>query len=311
MPRYLLGRALQAVLTLFVISILAFAVPRLVPGDPAEMILGPGNATPERIAALRGQLGLDRPVVEQYLDFVGGAVRFDFGDSLTSQGTVSEQLGERLGPSVFLVLYASLVAVVLALPLGVLAARYRNRAADHLVRLVGTVCYAAPPFLSGLVLVLIFSVHLRIFPVLGYGEGFGDRLASLTLPAITVGITLAPLLVRTLRAAMLETLSQDFIEAARSRGLSERRVVFKHALRNSMLPTVTLLGLSIGASLSFTVIVENVFSIPGLGTLLVGSVNGRDYPMIQALIMTFAAAVLLSSLLTDLVCSALDPRIRL
>jgi peptide/nickel transport system permease protein len=311
MTRYMIGRLLQGVLVLLVISIVAFAVTRLIPGDPAVAILGPEHATPKAIAALHHQLGLDRPLVAQYLSFIGGAVHLDFGDSLRLRQPVSSVLWPSLWPSLLLVGYASLIAVFVTVPLGVLAATRRNRAADHAIRLGGTLSYATPPFLSGLVLVLIFSLQLGLLPVQGYGSGFAGHLQSLTLPAITIALWMAPPLIRTLRSGMLDALSRDFVESARARGLSGRRVLLKHALRNSVLPTLTVLGLSVGMLLSLSVVVENVFSIPGLGTLLVTSVGARDYPVIQGLIVVFATAVVICSLVTDLLYVVIDPRIRL
>lgn len=311
MSRYLLGRLVQALVTLFVISILAFAVPRLVPGDPALQVLGPLNSTPENVAIVRDRMGLDQPLLSQYFDFVWGAVRFNFGESLRSGDSVSQSLLDALVPSLAIVLLSMLLSTLVAIPFGIYAAVRRNRAGDHIVRFFGVVAYATPAFLAGLVLVLIFSVQLEVLPVQGYGQGFAEHVQSLVLPVVTVSLAVTPLLVRTLRIALITSLSQDFVEAARARGLSGRRVLYKHALRVSLLPTVTLIGLSIGGALSFTVVVENVFSIPGLGTLLVDSVNNRDYTVIQALVIMFAVVTLLASLLTDLVYSVLDPRIRL
>jgi peptide/nickel transport system permease protein len=309
--RYLLGRLLQALATLFIVSVLAFLVPRLVPGDPALQVLGPLNFTPEKVAAVRAQMGLDQPMLQQYAHFLGGALHFDFGESLRTKDPVAPTMLDALVPSLAIVLLSIMLAVLIAVPLGVYAAVKRNRAGDHTVRFLGVVGYATPSFLVGLVLVLVFSVNLAVLPVQGYGEGFVGHLQSLVLPVVTVAFAITPLFVRTLRSALINTLTTDFIEAARARGLSGQRVLYRHALRVSLLPTVTLIGLSIGGALSFTVVVENIFSIPGLGRLLVDSVNNRDYTVIQALILMFAGATLLSSLITDLLYCLLDPRIRL
>lgn len=311
MSRYLVGRLVQALVTLFVISILAFAVPRLVPGDPALQVLGPLNSTPENIAIVRARMGLDQPLISQYFDFVSGAATFNFGESLRSGDSVSQTLLDAMVPSLAIVLLSMLLSTLVAIPFGIYAAVRRNRTGDHIVRFFGVIAYATPAFLAGLVLVLIFSVQLAALPVQGYGQGFAEHVQSLVLPVVTVSLAVTPLLVRTLRIALINSLSQDFVEAARARGLSGRRVLYRHALRVSLLPTVTLIGLAIGGALSFTVVVENVFSIPGLGTLLVDSVNNRDYTVIQALVIMFAVVTLLASLLTDLVYSVLDPRIRL
>jgi peptide/nickel transport system permease protein len=310
MARYLSSRLLQAIAILWVVSSLAFLLTRLVPGDPARVILGT-HATPASLATLHRELGLDRPLLAQYLHFIGSAVGFDFGTSISAGQPVAGVVLPRMWVSLWLVGYACAIALLVTLPLGLAAAVHRNRSADHLIRLASTLCYATPPFLLGLVLILVFSVTLHVFPVEGYGTGFTGHLRSLTLPAITVALGVMPMLLRTLRSGLLDTLGQDFIEAARARGLSARRVLWKHALRNSCLPALTVLGLSAGALLSWTLIVENVFSIPGLGSLLVTSVSNRDYPVIQALVVVFAGAVVLSSIVTDLLYSVVDPRIRL
>jgi ABC-type dipeptide/oligopeptide/nickel transport system permease component len=309
MTRYILGRLLQALLAVLVISSLAFLITRLVPGDPAKAILGV-RARADSLAALRQVLGIDKPLLSQYLHFIGGVGRFDFGESFAFRGeSVTGLLLPRLWPSLWLVVYSCVLAVLMAIPLGVLAAVRRNRTADHLIRLGSTLGYATPAFLTGLVLILIFSVKLGLTPVSGYGEGVFEIWRSLTLPAITIALALAPFLLRTLRAGLLDTLGADFVEAAHARGLSARRVLFKHALRNSMLPALTVLGWSFGAMLSATVLVENVFAIPGLGTLLVSAVGNRDFPMVQALVVVLASAVVLSNLVTDLLYFVVDPRI--
>jgi peptide/nickel transport system permease protein len=309
MTRYVLGRLLQVVLILLAVSVLAFAVMRLVPGDPAKLILGV-HATPAAVEQLRGQLGLDAPLLTQYLDFLGGVLQFDFGESLRLKQPVWDLLLPNLWPTLWLVVYACVLATVVVVPLAILAATRRNRPADHAIRVASTIGYATPPFFAGLLLVLVFSLKLGWFPVAGYGTGLLGHVESLTLPAVTVALSLAPPLLRTLRSGLLETLGQDYVEAARARGLSHRRVLCKHALRNSMLPALTVLGLSVGWTLSAAVIVENVFAIPGLGSLLVSSVTTRDYPVVQALMLVFAAMVLVASLVTDLLYFVVDPRIR-
>jgi peptide/nickel transport system permease protein len=311
MARYVLGRLLQALLTLIVISTIAFALTRLIPGEPARLILGPAHANAAGLAALRHELGLDKPLLTQYGDFMLGAVQLHFGESIHYRQPVSSVLAPNLWPTLWLVLYATVLSVVMVIPLALMAATHRNRVADHAIRFASTVGYAAPAFLIGLVLILVFGVGLEWLPVEGYGSGVGGHLRSLTLPALTIALSFAPFLLRTLRSGLLDTLGQEFIEAARARGLSARRVLMKHTMRNSMLPTLTLLGLSLGALLSANVIVENVFAIPGLGTLLVTSVDQRDYPVIQALVILFAAAVVISNLITDLLYVVVDPRIRL
>jgi peptide/nickel transport system permease protein len=263
------------------------------------------------VANLNHQLGLDEPVLSQYWDFVSGAVTFDFGDSIKQNTAIGPILGERIPVTAFLLLYSVVISIVVAVPLAIISALRRNRAADHLIRLFSMVTFAMPSFLLGLLLILFFSLKLGWLPTAGYGDGFADHLKSLTLPAITVGLYLAPILLRTLRVGIIETLDTEFVEAARARGLSERRIVFKHVLRNSLVSTVTVLGLNIGFLLSGLVIIENVFALPGLGSELVNSILSRDYPLIQALTLVFGVAVVTINLLTDLAYAKLDPRVRL
>lgn len=310
MAAYLLKRAVQAIPVLLGISLAAFLLIHLVPGDPARIILG-AQATPDAVATLNEQLGLDRSPLAQYLDFVTGAVHLDFGESITQKTSVNGLLGDRLPVTFFLLVYAVLISILIAVPLAIVSALRRNRPADHAIRLFSMLTFAMPSFLLGLLLILFFSLELELLPTSGYGEGFVGHLRSLTLPALTVGLYLAPILLRTLRVGIIETLGTEYVEAARARGLGERRIVVKHVLRNSLVSTVTVLGLNIGFLLSGLVIIENVFSLPGLGSELVSSIVDRDYPTIQALTLLFGVAVVAINLLTDLLYAYLDPRVRL
>jgi peptide/nickel transport system permease protein len=307
---FIAKRLIQAIPVLLVISLFSFSIIHLVPGDPVRVMLG-SRASDEAIATLEAQLGLDQPLTTQYLEFVTDAVRLDFGNSLFLRAPVGPIVVERAKNSTSLLIYAVIISLAIAVPLAMLAAIRRNRPPDHLVRLFTTVAFAMPAFWTALLLVLIFSLRLGLFPTSGLGEGFPDRLLSLTLPALTVGFYLAPVLLRSLRASLTETLSADFVEAARARGLSEGRVLFKHVLRNSLIAMITVLGVNIGFLISGAVVVENVFSIPGLGSLLVSSIVSRDYPVIIALTLVFGVAVVFVNLLVDLSYALLDPRIRL
>jgi peptide/nickel transport system permease protein len=307
---YLLRRVVQAIPVLIGISLAAFLLIHLVPGDPARIILG-SRATPEAVATLNEQLGLDRSLPSQYLDFITGAVHLDFGESIIQKTGVGSILTERIPVSFYLLLYSVVISIVVAVPLAVVSALRRNRPADHGIRLFSTLTFAMPSFLLGLLLILFFSLDLGIFPTSGYGEGFSGHLRSLTLPAIKVGLYLAPILLRTLRVGIIETLGTEYVEAARARGLSERRIIFKHVLRNSLVATVTVLGLNIGFLISGLVIIENVFALPGLGSELVTAIVGRDYPTVQALTLIFGVAVVAINLFTDLLYAWLDPRVRL
>jgi peptide/nickel transport system permease protein len=270
-----------------------------------------GKASQEHIDEVEHQLGVDRPLPEQYVEFVAGIPQGDLGTSIILRRPVSSVIGERLGPTVLLLVYATLIAVILALPLGIISALRRNRVADHSIRLLTLVAFAMPAFWLGLILVRSLALDLGAFPVSGYGDGFVDHLYHLTLPALTIGLFLSAMLVRSLRSSLGEVLSTEFIEAARARGLSDTRVVMKHALRNSLIATVTVLAVNLGWLISSAVVIERVFDIPGLGQLLVESIYTRDFPTIQALTLVFGLLVIGINLLSDLAYALVDPRIRL
>lgn len=310
MTAYILRRIVQAIPVLIGITLASFVLIHLVPGDPARIVLGT-QATPSAIATLNAQLGLDQPLPTQYWDFLTGALTLDFGDSISQKTAIGPLLAEKIPVTAFLLVYSVAIAIIVAIPLAIVSALRRNRPADHAIRLFSTVTFAMPSFLLGLLLSLFFSLKLGWLPTAGYGDGFVGHLRSLTLPAITVGLYLAPILLRTLRVGIIETLGTEFVEAARARGLGERRILFKHVLRNSLISTVTVLGLNIGFLLSGLVIIENVFALPGLGSELVNSIFAQDYPMIQALTLVFGVAVVAINLLTDLAYAKLDPRVRL
>ncbi|MBS1843118.1 MAG: ABC transporter permease [Actinobacteria bacterium] len=310
MGAYLLRRAVQAIPVLIGISLAAFLLIHLVPGDPARILLG-AQATPKAVATLHEQLGLDRPLPTQYLNFITGAVHFEFGESLSQKVGVGKLIGTRAEVTLLLLMMATLLSITIAVPLAVAAALRRNRPVDHSIRLFSMFTFAMPSFLLGLLLILFFSLKLKWLPTSGYGSGFGGHLRALILPALTVGLYLAPILLRTLRIGIIDTLGTEYIEAARARGLARRLIIFKHVLKNSVIPTVTVLGLNIGFLLSGLVVIENVFSLPGLGSELVTAIGNRDYPTIQALTLVFGVSVVAINLLTDLLYSYLDPRVRL
>jgi peptide/nickel transport system permease protein len=307
---YLGRRLLYSIPVVAGVTVASFVLIHLVPGDPARRMLG-FSATDENLARVREDLGLDRSLPEELWRFVERAVTGDFGESFFKQAPVLEVIGNAALPSLWLILYAVAISLAVAVPLAVLSALRRNRLADHAVRVATMVTFAMPSFWVGLLLVLCFSLWLGWFPVSGYREGVGGVLHSLTLPAVTVGLFLAPIVVRTLRASLLEALASDYVEAARARGLSELRVVGRGALRNALVATLTVLSINVGYLIGGTVVVENVFQIPGVGTLLVQSILDRDYPLIRALALFFGIAVVLVNLLTDLGYALIDPRVRL
>lgn len=305
---YIARRLAQMVLVVLGVALFAFLTIQLVPGDPIRIMLH-GRATDEVVAEAHERLGLDQPLPVQFARFVWNALHGDLGVSIIQQAAVTSIVGERLEASVFLLTYSALMAVVLALPLALLAASHSDRPIDHAIRVGGMIGFAMPPFWMGLLLMLFFGLNLGLLPISGYGKGFIDHVVHLTLPSLTIALFLSPILVQSLRAAILDVMTADYIEVARAKGLSERRILIKHVLRNALIPTITVLAVNIGWLLSGAVIVEYVFSIPGLGTLLVRAVGFRDYPVIQGLAVVFAMLVVTVNLLADLVYIVVDRRV--
>ncbi|MCY3951025.1 MAG: ABC transporter permease [bacterium] len=302
-------RLLHSIWVLAAIILVSFLVIRLIPGDPVVQMLGL-QATPENIAAVNEDLGLDLPMGQQIVQFVERAFQGDLGSSIIKRAPVNDIVFDRLLPSVYLLLYATVLALIISVPLGALSAIYRNRVPDQIVRLTSMVSFAMPQFWLGLMLILLFAIQLDVLPSGGYGEGFGGIVLHLTLPALTIGLYLAPQLMRTLRSSLIEAIDSDYVEAARSRGYRESRVVGKLAMRNALVPLISVLSINIGFLISGTVIVEVVFQVPGLGALLVQSVLNRDYPVIQGLILVFGAMVILVNILADAAYAVVDPRVR-
>src|ERR671917_509785 len=283
---------------------------QMIPGDPATTMLGL-QARPEAVAALRHELGLDRPLWEQYLRYLGNVLTFDLGDSLKFKVSVASLLGDRLEVSLVLIAYATVLMIVLSLPLGIISALRKDGIFDQVTRVVLMVTLVMPAFWLGILFLTYFSVKLQIFPVAGYGRGWREHLHHLFLPALTIALSITPMLVRALRTSILDALGSDYVRTARAKGLRERAVVSTHVLRNALIPALTLLGLSVGYLLGGTVIVENVFSLPGAGKLLVDAIGARDYPVVQSTTLVFATLVILVNLLTDVIYTFLDPRVRL
>jgi peptide/nickel transport system permease protein len=305
-----LGRRLVHTLPVIVgITLASFVLIHLVPGDPIRIMLG-GKAPQARIDEINHELKLDRPLPQQYIAFVGGATHGDLGESIILRRPVSSVVGERLGPSIFLLVYGTLIGIVIAVPLGIVSALKRNRLPDHAIRLLTLIAFAMPSFWLGLILIRKFSLDLGLFPVSGYGQGFFGHVHSLTLPSLTIGLFLASMLIRSLRSSLVDVLGAEYIEAARARGLSETRIVLKHGLRNSLIATITVLAVNLGWLIGGAVVIEKVFDIPGLGQLLVESVFTRDFPVIQALTLVFGLLVIVINLLSDLSYALIDPRVR-
>ena len=312
MSLYVLRRLLATIPVMIVVTVFVFFLLRLAPGDPAAIIAG-DDATSETIAAVRTKLGLDRPMLEQFVLWVWRLLQGDFGTSIFSNLPVTRLISQRLEPTLALTLATLTVAISLAVPIGVIAAWKAHKLIDRVVMVFAVMGFAMPGFLVGYVLIWIFAVHLGWLPVQGYSpiaEGFLPFAQGLILPAVTLGTTYTALISRITRASMLEMLSQDYIRTANSKGLATARVLLLHALKNASVPIITVIGIGVALLISGVVITETVFNIPGLGRLTVDAVLKRDYPIVQGLIIVFSCVTVSVNLLVDISYALLDPRIR-
>ena len=305
MLRYLVRRLLLTIPVLLGVATLVFSLIHLVPGDPAQAMLGDG-AAPQDIAELRKNLGLDRPLLEQYVTFLRHAVTGDLGRSFRTGQPVTTMIVERVPATAELAVAAMIVAILIAIPLGVVAAVWRGTAADYGAMTFALAGVSIPNFWLGPLLAIVFAVELGWLPVSGRGT-----LAHLVLPAVSLGLALAAILARMTRASLLEELRELYVRAARARGVSRAVAVTAHALRNSMVPLLTIVALQFGAVLTGAVITETIFAWPGIGRLLIQSIGFRDYPMVQGCILLIAVTYVTVNLITDLMYGVLDPRIRL
>jgi peptide/nickel transport system permease protein len=310
MTRYIVGRLLQIVPVIVGISIIVFLLVRLIPGDPAIAVLG-SRATAQLIARVRDQLGLDLPLWQQYLNYVGHALHGDFGISFFYQTGVWEVTIERLPTTLRLMGCSILVSVLLAAPFAVIAAIRRGGLVDQAIRLAFTAALGMPAFWSGIVLAVLLGVKLRLFPISGAGEGGLDMLRHLALPSLTIALALSPILVRTLRSSLIEVIASDYVLTGTAMGLRRSTLLVSYLLRNSLRPVVSIISVNIGYLIGGTVIAEQIFSLPGMGSLLIGSIATRDYAIIQLATLIFALLVVAVNLLADLLYSLLDPRISL
>lgn len=290
------------------ITIIAFLFLKLLPGDPV-MIMTAGKATPEQVERLHAEWGLDKPWTVQYGLFLLNALQGDLGTSIVKKAPVLEIILQRIPVSLWLTGYGSLIAILLTVPLAMISAMKSSRPTDHIIRISGMVFMSMPPFWLGLLLLLLFGLQMKLFPIAGWGEGFVGHLQALFLPSFVVGVTMTPMLVQSLRESMLDIMQADYIDVARSKGIDRIRVLFKHVFRNALIPTVTIFAVNLGWLLSGTVVIETVFSIPGMGSLLVQSVLTRDYPAIQGLTLWFGLIVMVINLLADLSYAVIDPRV--
>ncbi|MBO9476617.1 ABC transporter permease [Shimia sp. R11_0] len=312
MLRYTLKRALSLGLSLIVASLVIFFVIEVVPGDPASFMLGL-NAQPDTIAALRAELGLDVPKFERYLTWVGGMLQGDFGLSYTYRTPVTEMIADRIWVSLPLALYALTLSTLIAFPAGIYAAARRGKAGDMAVMGATQFGIAVPNFWFAMMLVLIFALNLRWFSAggfVGWDKGFGAALHSLTLPAIALALPQSAILARVMRSALLDVLSEDFMRTARAKGLSRRRALLRHGLRNAMIPVLTIIGMQFSFLLAGAIIIEQVFFLPGLGRLIFQSISARDLIVVESVVMLLVFLVILVTFLVDLAYAAIDPRLR-
>lgn len=307
-----LRRLLTLVPVLVAISFVSFLLLAIIPGDPAVMMLG-ADASPGALEALRERLGLDRPLLTRFFWWLGNAARGDLGDSLYQNRPVVEMVLSRLPITLMICFLATVVSILVGLTAGVIAAINRNNPVDHVLRVVSLIGLSMPEFWLGLLLILTFSIRWQIFPITGFvplGEDLFASLQFFVLPSLALGLTLAGFLTRLTRGSMLEVLSADYVRTAKSKGLRPRRVIVRHALGTALLPLVTVIGLNFGRLLGGAVVIETVFSLPGIGRLIVLAITQRDFPVVQASVLYVAVIYTVINLVTDLSYIVLDPRVR-
>jgi len=315
MTGYIIRRTLSTIPVILVVALVVFAILRLAPGDPAAILAGTGGAEvdPAIVEKIRKQLGLDQPLHVQLYRYFSDLARGDLGQSLLSKHNVSDLIRARVVPTISLTIMTELFALVMAVPLGVLAAWKADSWIDRTVMVIATLGFSMPVFWLGFLMIFFFAVQLDFFPAAGYSppsEGIGPFLHKLIMPAFATGVIIMALITRMTRATMLETLREDYVRTARAKGLGERTVLIRHALRNAALPIVTVIGLGFAALLSGLVVTESVFAVPGLGRLLLNAILARDYPIIQGTILLISGVYVIINLIIDISYAYFDPRIR-
>nr|WP_162758777.1 MULTISPECIES: ABC transporter permease [unclassified Ochrobactrum] len=312
MVRYILQRFAGMAVVMFLVVTIVFVIVRVTPGDPAAVMLGP-DASAQDIADLRARLGLDQSLVIQYFYYIGQLLKGDLGRSIFLNMPVGAALLDRAEPTFFLTVLSLLIACIIALPVGVYAAYRRGSFVDQAATTVAMLAASIPSFWLGLILMQFFAVRLNLFPVSGYGgpgSSFMDRMYHLILPAIALGLVSSALILRFTRASMLDVLGDDYIRTARAKGLIERRVIMKHALKNALIPILTVIGLTAAVLISGAVVTETVFGLPGVGNLVVSAVLRRDYPVIQGALLVIAGLYVLINFIIDMLYLFVDPRVR-
>ncbi len=313
MPRYLIKKLITLFLLLLLVSIAVFSVLFVIPGDPAQIMLGI-NATPETLARLRADLGLDKSFVDQYMDWIGNLLTGRGNRSINYDMPVSDLIVSRLTVTGPMALMAMIFAVIISIPLGIYAARHQNRSGDLTVMFLTQLGLATPEFWLGILLILLMAVKLGIFSAGGFpgwSADFWGSFKALLLPAFALGLIRASILTRLTRSSMLEVLREDYVRTARAKGLKERTVVYVHALRNALIPVLTILGLQLAQLLAGAIIIENVYYLPGLGRLVFQAISNRDLPVVRDVVLFMAAAVVVVNFIVDLVYAYIDPRIQL
>lgn len=312
MKIYLLRRVLAVIPVMIIVATLAFVLIHLAPGDPASVIAGP-YAAPDDVAKLRRQLGLDEPLPMQLMHWYGRLLTGNLGDSIFLRRPVTEAVLERIEPTLLLTIWGTLIAVLLGVPAGIISARYHNSAVDQSLMGLALLGLSIPNFLLGLLMILVFGVWLGWLPVAGYvplDEGLWRNTRSLLMPSVSLGLVQSALIARITRSSMLDVLREQYIVSGRAKGLDERTVVYKHALKNAIIPTLTVIGITFALLVGGAVVIETVFNIPGLGRLIISAVLRRDYPVIQGVVLLIAVSYTVINLLVDLAYLVIDPRIR-
>ena len=310
--RYVLMRLLGMAAVMFLVLTIVFLIVRVTPGDPAAIMLGP-DASADDVAHLRSRLGLDTPLPLQYLIYIGQVLRGDLGESIFLGQPVLTAIASRAEPTFFLTVFALAIACAIALPVGIMSAYRRGSLFDQGVTTLAMLAASIPGFWLSLILMQLFAVKLGWFPVSGYGgpgSALGERLYHLVLPAVALGVVSSALIIRFTRAAMLDVLGEDYVRTARSKGMSELRVVLRHALKNALIPIITVIGLTAAVLISGAVVTETVFGLPGIGNLVVSAVSRRDYPVIQGALLIIAGLYVLINFVIDMLYLVVDPRVR-
>jgi len=307
---YIIKRLLQMIPVLFIVTVIVFLLMRLIPGDPAALMLGE-KASNEAIEALRIKMGLDKSLFTQFFIFFKDLLHFDLGDSIRYSVPVADLLKERIPVTVLLTIVSTFFTIIISMPLGYLAGIKKDKPTDQVIRILALLGLSIPSFWIALVLLLIFGVKFQLFPVSGWGITWADHLRSLILPGITQAIGVSAIVVRNLRNNVVDIKNSDYVDYAKSKGLSNKIIRERHIIRNALIPTTTLLSLKIAWMLGGSVIIETVFTLPGVGALLVNGIYSRDYSIVQGVVIIFVLVVQVINLITDVIYSILDPRVKL